>query len=286
MNFRESHFWYNKSQRNGIFFLIIILFSVQLALYFIDFTDHNEFESDEFATIQAKLDSLKSLESKSSDYKIFPFNPNFISDFKGYQLGLNTDQIDRLFSYRNKGKFVNSSEEFQRVTGINDSLLHQIAPNFKFPKWSDQKTPKKKQNNIETLSQEVKDLNKVTTEELIRTNIVDYKMAKRIISYRNLLQGFSRNEQLYEVYYLKKETALKLMRYFKVIEVPQIKKININTASFKELLQLPYLDYDLTKKICQYRDENSYFKSLQELKKIDSFPMEKFDRIALYLLSE
>lgn len=266
--------------------MLTILFLVQAAVYFIDLSDYESLESDEFQGIQAKLDSLKNTESKSADYKIFPFNPNFISDFKGYQLGLNTDQIDRLFRYRNKGKFVNSSEEFQRVTGINDSLLHLIAPYFKFPKWSNRKSFKKKQNNIETFPREVQDLNKATIEELMSTNIIDYKMAKRIISYRNFLQGFSMNEQLYEVYYLKKETALKLMRFFKVMEIPQIKKINVNTASFKELLQLPYLDYTLTKRICQYRDENLYFKSLQELKKIDSFPMEKFDRIALYLLSE
>ena len=286
MNLRESHFWYNKSQRNGIFFLIVILFSVQLALYLIDLSDYDSLESDEFAAMQAKMDSLKNNESKKAEKKIYPFNPNFISDFKAYQLGLSTDQIDRLFSFRDKGKFVNSSQEFQKVTGINDSLLDQITPYFKFPEWSKQKASKKKKNKGKTLAVKIRDLNTATAEEIESVNIVDFKMAKRIVAYRNLLQGFSLNEQLFEVYYLKKGTAQSLMQYFKVLEIPQLKKININTASFKELLQLPYLDYTLTKKICQYRDENLFFKSLQELKKIDSFPIEKFDRIALYLLSE
>ena len=286
MNFRESHFWYSKSQRNGIFFLMFILFSVQIVVYFIDLSDYDSLESDAFKTFQAKIDSLKNTKSKSTKPEIYSFNPNFLSDFKAYQLGLSTDEIDRLFSFRNKGKFINSSKEFQLITGIGDSLLDQISPYFKFPKWSNQKTPKNKKHQGKILSTKIRDLNTVTSDELMSVDIIDLKMARRIISYRKFLQGFSVNEQLFEVYDLKKETALRLMQYFKVLEIPQLKKLNINTASFKELLKLPYLDYSLTKKICRYRDENLLFESMQELKKIDSFPIEKFDRIALYLLSE
>ena len=284
MKFMESHFWYSKSQRNGILFLFIILFCVQLATYFIDLSNYDVNDRQEFAAIQAKIDSLKNTESSISQYKTYPFNPNFISDFKAYQIGLNTHQIDRLFAYRSKGEFVNSSQEFQKVTGVSDSLLDQISPYFKFPDWSKQKAIKKKK--IETPPLATEDLNKATVEDLLKVSGIDLKMAKRIIAYRSMLNGFSTNEQLYEVYYLKKETVMRLLQYYEVIDIPKIKKVNINTASFKELLQLPYLDYNLTKKICQYRDKNLFFQSLQELKKIDSFPIEKFDRIALYLSSE
>ena len=68
--------------------------------------------------------------------------------------------------------------------------------------------------------------------------------------------------------------------------LPDLLKVNINTASFKELLRTPYLDYKLTKKICAFRDDNEFFQNLNDLKKIDSFPVEKFDRIALYLCAE
>ena len=286
MNFWESHFWYSKSQRNGIFLLIVILFFVQITLYFIDLSEYDSLKSDEFEVIQAKIDSIKNIKSQSSERKIYHFNPNFISDFKAYQLGLSVEEIDRFFSFRNRGKFANNLEEFQSASGVSDSLLSHIAPYFKFPKWSKQKAITHKKNQEKPIPVKIRDINTATAEELMGVNIIGLKMAKRIIAYRKLLQGFSLNEQLFEVYYLKKETALSLMKYFRVLEMPQLKKININTASFKELLQLPYLDYNLTKKICQYRDENLFFENLQELKKIDSFPIEKFDRIALYLLSE
>ena len=95
--------------------------------------------------------------------------------------------------------------------------------------------------------------------------------------------GFLVNEQLYEVYNLDREVALRVLERFTVIELPQINKINLNDASFKEVLSIIYINYELTKKIFDYRDEVAEIQSLDELKKIDGFPIEKFDRIALYL---
>ncbi len=259
---------------------------MQLALHFIDFSSKGELSDKEFALLEYKLDSLKKVANSTPKPRIFPFNPNYLTDFKGYQLGLSTDQIDRLFAFRKKGKFINTAKEFQNVTGINDSLLHHISPYFKFPDWIKHKVSKKSVLKMESHPVAIRDLNKATLEALESVAGVDLKMAKRIIAYRNLLQGYSNNEQLYEVYYLKKVTVLRLLRYFTVVEKPELKKLNINTASFKELLHTPYLDYDLTKQICRYRDQNDFFESIHDLKKIDSFPIEKFDRIALYLSTE
>jgi DNA uptake protein ComE-like DNA-binding protein len=286
MNFIESHFWYNRSQRNGILFLFIILFSVQLALYFIDFSNKDDLNDQEFAMIQGKIDSLKNTDDTVYKSVIYPFNPNYLTDFKAYQLGLSTEQIDRLFAFRKKGKFVHTAKEFQRITGINDSLLTLLSPYFKFPNWKKAKPAKKDLLKKDVYPIEIKDLNRATIEDLQSVSGVGQKMAKRIIAYKNLLNGYSTNEQLYEVYYLKKDVAQKILQYFTVTEPPKIKKLNINTASFKELLQTPYLDYHLTKKICRFRDQNAFFESLDDLKKIDSFPLEKFHRIALYLSAE
>ena len=95
--------------------------------------------------------------------------------------------------------------------------------------------------------------------------------------------GFSINDQLYEVYYLDKEVANKIIVNFKVMEPPKIIKLNINSATFKEVLAIVYIDYELTKKIFQYKSSVGKIESIDELKKIDNFPLEKFNRIALYL---
>ena len=61
------------------------------------------------------------------------------------------------------------------------------------------------------------------------------------------------NDQLYEVWGLEKEVVEKVLENFQVIEAPSIQKINVNTASFKEVLSIAYIDYELTKMIFNYQ---------------------------------
>ena len=293
MNLFESHFWYNKRQRNGILFLVSILLILQIILFFVDFTgsEYQEIDKDEFYAIQHKIDSLKRINHDSIAQRTYQYNPNFLTDFRAYQMGMSEQEIDRLLTYREKGKYVNSAGEFQQVTGVGDSLLRMMSPLFKFPEWTQKNKnnprPKKTLNQTKTSSPEkIKDLNIVTVEELRHINGVGDKLANRIISYRNKLQGFYENDQLFEVYYLDKDVGDQILKNYQVIEKPLIQKIDINSASFKEILKIPYIDYKLTQRICKYRDENIHFNDLDELKKIDSFPIEKFDRIALYLSAQ
>lgn len=286
----QSHFWYSKSQRNGILFLVGIIIITQLIYVYADFSEEETLlDTDEIDLYQKKIDSLKLIQSKNQSPQIFPFNPNYLTDFKAYQLGMNVYEIDNLLAYRKTGKFINSASEFQKITLISDSLLLEISPYFKFPDWvkkSKKENTKSTFENKQTLNIEKKDLNKATESDLRGILGIGEKLSKRIISYRNLLQGFSVNDQLYEVYFLDTLTANKVLHYFEVVQKPIIQKLNINDATFKEVLKLPYIEYDLTKKIINYRNSVNQINNLEELKKIDSFPLDKFDRIALYLLAE
>ena len=282
----KSHFWYTKSQRNGIFFLAILIIILQLIYFFVDFTeeDKTNLNSDEILRFQQEIDSLKAIELATKQPKIFPFNPSFITDFKGYELGMSTEEIDRLLTHRANGNYINSVKEFQQVTKISDSLLNAISPNFKFPDWVTHKTNKKitAVDQVKTFTSKV-GINTATAEEFSIVNGIGLVLGKRIVNYRNKLGGFSLNEQLYEVYGLDSIVADKVLERFVVVKKPTIKKINVNGATFKEVLSIIYIDYPLTKKIFDYRDEVAEIQSLEELKKIDGFPLEKFDRIALYL---
>jgi len=286
MNKFKSHFWYNKSQRNGIFFLAIIIIILQLIYFFVDFTeeDKTDLNSEEVIRFQQEIDSLKVIELENRKPKIFPFNPSFITDFKGYQLGMSTEEIDRLLKHRADGNYINSIKEFQQVTKISDSLLNEISPYFKFPDWVTKKVNEKFTNvkTPKTISAKV-GINTATAEVLSAINGISPVLGKRIVNYRNKLGGFSLNEQLYEVYGLDRLVADKVLERFVVIKKPTIKKINVNDATFKEVLSIIYIDYQLTQKIFDYRDEVAEIQSLEDLKKIDGFPLEKFGRIALYL---
>ena len=185
MNFFRSHFWYNKSQRNGILLLISLIFIIQFIYFFVDFSnDEVLFQEDELSGYQTQIDSLKNIQENNSARNIYPFNPNYITDFKGYMLGMSTDEIDNLLDFRKTGRFVNSAAEFQKVTKVSDSLLKQISPYFKFPEWVSKSKKIKEQKKAEKII--IRDLNTATESDLKEINGVGEKLAKRII-FRNFM---------------------------------------------------------------------------------------------------
>jgi DNA uptake protein ComE-like DNA-binding protein len=287
MNFIKSYFEFNKRQRNGVFFLLFIIVFLQLIFFFVDFSSNKStsFSNIEIETFQKELDSLELVQATNKKPKIYSFNPNFITDYKGYQLGMSVSEIDKLLAFRKTERFVNSVDEFQKVTGVNDSLLSVISPMFKFPDLvtSPKNTRKMSSKIILEKSKVKKDINSASIEDFIKVYGIGEKLATRIVNYRTKLQGFTFNEQLFEVWGLDKEVSINVLNQFEVKDKPIIIKINVNDASFKEVLAIVYLDFELTKKIFNYRDEVAEIQSIDELKKIDNFPLEKFNRIALYL---
>ena len=199
-------------------------------------------------------------------------------------------EIDRLLAHRNKRLFVNSAKEFQKVTKISDSLLQAISPYFKFPEWVQKKNREKKERfTVTTKTKKYisditsSDINEATPYDFTLVKGVDEYLSERIIKYRSKLQGFSFPEQLFEVWGLEKEVADNILQVFSIQKKPRITKINVNTASFKEVLSNPYIDYELCVQIFGYKDEVAELQSISEIKNIEGFPIEKYDRIVLYL---
>lgn len=283
----KSHFKFNKQERSGIFFLLVIIFSLQLSYVLIKneifFTAEPSFALD--LEIQKQLDSLKEQNQKELSPKFYPFNPNFITDYKGYILGMSNEEIDRLHLFRSENRWVYSAKEFQELTLISDSLLQIIAPLFKFPEWADRAKIKKKERQEKTVMAVAvyKDLNQATPEELEVIYGIGNKLSTRIVRFRNRLGGFMINEQLYDVYGLEEEVVLRILEIFQVKEQPEIERININTAARREMEQLIYINQSLAIQIVTYRDSVGIIQSFNELLKIEDFPADKIDRIKLYL---
>ena len=295
MKIFKSHFWYTKNQRNGILLLLIIIIFLQLILHFKNFDSQQmvDLSQPKITSYNKQLDSLKKKSSKKKKFKIYPFNPNYISDYKGYQLGMNVDEIDRLLAHREQRLYVNSAKEFQTITKISDSLLKKISPFFKFPEWVQKKNNNKNNQqryipnsriNISEIT--TVDINKATLKDFTAIEGVDEYISERIIKYRSKLQGFSFKEQLFEVWGLDEQMANKILSTFSIKNKPIIKKVNINTASFKEVLSNPYIDYELCIQIFDYKDEVAELQSISEIKNIEGFPIKKYNRIVLYLLAE
>ena len=289
-NSLKSYFKYTSSQRNGIFLLLFLIVIFQLVYFFVDFknlqTTENDNEKQQWLSLQSQIDDAKQ-EKQDDTPKIYPFNPNFITDFKGYKLGMSTQEIDRLLEFRKTNKYVNSAEEFQAVTKVSDSLLNSISPYFKFPDWVTNKKEFKsfsKQNFDKKEKIVVLDINQATKEDLKKVYGIGDGLSDRILKEKEKLGGFVTMNQMNDVWGLSPEVIVKLNEKFKITTLPNIKKININSASIKELMQFPYFSkYQLAKSIVTYRSMNGEIKNTEDLTKIKDFPAEKANIIVLYL---
>jgi competence protein ComEA len=290
MNASKSHFVFTKKQRNGILLLVLCIIVAQLVYLFVDFPAEKsvlDLESEEIVNLQNQIDSLKQVALEDQQPKIYPFNPNYITDYRGYTLGMSTEEIDRLHQFRAQNKWVNSAEEFQQVTKVSDSMLAAIEPYFQFPEWvTNPKTTTSNYKNREKTFAQKKDLNTATAEELQEIRGIGEVLSKRIITYRDKLGGFLIDEQLQDIYGLEYGVIRNILHEFTVKNTPEIEKININTASASDMATLPFISFELAKEIVNYRLLHEGIKDFGELKAVAGFPVQKIDRITLYLSLE
>ena len=285
----KSHFMFTKQQRSGIFVLLLLILILQSIYFFVDFSSEEiQVDRNDLSLFQAEVDSLKLIKIEESKPKIYPFNPNFITDYKGYTLGMTTAEIDRLLNFRKQNKWVNSVKDFQNVTEVSDSLLAKISPYFKFPDWVTNPKPKAQysySNNSKpkTFDQKL-NLNTATAQQLKKVNGIGEKLSERIVTYRTKLGGsFIADVQLLDVYGLSPEVIKRTLNEFTVKDAKPITKLNLNTATVEELVSIQHIDYEIAHFIIEERALREGFKSLDELTKVKDFPVKKIEIIKLYL---
>lgn len=287
----KSYFQFTRNQRTGVFGLLMFIIFFQLFYYFTDFSSllSASPEKEKWLSLQHQIDSIK---QQKLEYvpKIYPFNPNFITDFKGYKLGMSVSEIDRLLAFRLQNKYVNSPKEFQAVTKVSDSLLAVLSPYFKFPDWVKNKSEYKKDNYFgrSAFAKKEKivviDINQATKEDLIKVYGIGEAISLRILKFKESLGGFVSMNQMNDVWGLSPEVIENMNIHFKVAAHPVVKKIDINNASIKELAQFPYFNYQVAKQIVTFRSMNGDFKNADDLTKIKGLSIEKANIIALYLI--
>ena len=287
----KSHFIFNRSQRNGILLLLFFVSVVGIINNHIDFTTENQLDtnSEEVLALQKELDSMRIFHRKSNQPKVYPFNPNFITDFKGYKLGMSTEEIDRLLDYRKKNKWINSKEDFKKVTKVSDSLLNQISSYFKFPDWVTNSKPRNKnksQGFKEKKYDQKIDLNLATQQELKKVNGIGDIYSKRIIDYRNKLGAYTNDIQLNDIYGLDYQVINKILNEFTVKTPKEIIKMNLNKVSASDIATIPGISFELAKKIWEHRILNERIYNFSELGKIEGLTERKLQGIQLYLKVE
>jgi DNA uptake protein ComE-like DNA-binding protein len=295
---------FTSGQRKGIVALFILVIVFQAGYFILASSDLSTKKAQsedekEWLALQPEIDALKAKHGVRKE-TIYPFNPNFITDYKGYTLGMSVAEIDRLHAFRKTGKYVNSAEEFRKVTGISKVLLNKISPYFKFPDWVVEKQAKQQQSQKggsytdhkdkteatrATGTKKVKalDINMALEEDLVKVYGIGPYSAKKILRCRAELGAFVSMDQMDDFTDFSPEAIAGLKKGFFTGARPDVSSINVNTASLQQLSRFPYFNKSLAKAIITKRSMDGKISGIDELSKINEFPVDKIKIIALYL---
>lgn len=129
------------------------------------------------------------------------------------------------------------------------------------------------------------ELNTIDSATLVKIPGIGAKTASIIINYRNRLGGFYSPYQISEK--LTWDGAQEHMNDWcnNWLKADQklIRKIDINKADFKQILRHPYLNYEQTKAIVNYRDKHKTIKDISFLKMLEEFDQEDINKLEYYL---
>ena len=106
--------------------------------------------------------------------------------------------------------------------------------------------------------------------------------ARRIVRYRERLGGFVSPEQLREIPNLPDS----VQTWFHVTAEKAQRPLRLNTATFRELLRHPYLNYEQVKAIVNYRERQGALQTLQELSLSEAFSAADLERLVPYVSFE
>lgn len=263
----------SESKKGALILLGLLLFFIS-GIRMIQFESApNPVSYSEIEFHQRLLDSL-SASPLSDSFDTFKYNPNYLSDYRAYQLGIAVDAYDKLTHHRSQGEYINTLSEFQEITGVSDSLLEELQSVFRFPKMKTQ-TPVKR-------FESKKDLNTADAVSLQKVRGVGPVLAARIVKYRSLLSGFSVPEQCYEVYGLDSLVVKRLLKIFEIQSPPQITLQSLAEVSLVELIKIPYLNRSEAQRIIALRTEKGQI-SMSILSELFPESPNKIARLKLYL---
>lgn len=266
-SFLNNYFGFNKQQRNGLILLSIIsLILFLVRIIYPSFITPEKIEIKNLPLIEQKLDSSYQLsqdrfsgnvKKENTALNLFVFDPNTITNQQLQQLGFNKKTAQTFLKFRDRGFVFKEKIDLKKVYGISDNFYSKLEPYIIIENKNSgsQLISNKSESNITASAnknQTKVELNTADSLTLLDINGIGPSFAKRILKYRSLLGGFISVEQLKEVYGFTNEMFEKIKPNV-TVNAELIKKINLNKDDFKMVNKHPYLSYELTKTLFDWR---------------------------------
>ena len=301
----KDYLSFSKRERRGITALLLIVFLQIVMLSYLNFfpsgqttADFSRFQNEVdafYAAVAIGNDSLNGLVDrkepgfseksktikKEKQSELFAFNPNNLPTEDWQRLGFSDKQIRVIKNYETKGGKFYSKENVKKMYCISEMEYNRIEPYISIPvakAMYDEKSKKKFEKPVIVV-----DIGTADSAELVLLKGIGPSFARRISIYRNKLGGFAFKEQLKEVWGFSDSLYQSLLPEICLKDSFNIKQINLNKADFNEMRNHPYIGYQLSSMISNYRQQHHGFKDLDEIKKLPLVNEQLYSKLAPYL---
>jgi competence protein ComEA len=238
-------------------------------------------ENEEFETKQV-----------SKQFELFVFDPNTATESDFLRLGLPQRTAKSILNYRAKGGFFRKKEDFRKIYTLSEEDYARLEPYIMF----EQTTAVVEVSRPATFSGgsntnaapkfSIKgplDINRADIEDWQRLPGIGEKRAAQLVHFRESLGGFLSVDQVGEIYGLP-DSVFQKIRPMLALNLVEVRKTNLNTASVEDLDKHPYISGKQAKLIVAYRAQHGAFASVDDLTKIAAFTDKKWlEKVRPYL---
>jgi competence protein ComEA len=217
--------------------------------------------------------------------ELFLFDPNRVTKIQLLHLGFTERQAQTLIHYRMAGGKFLRKEDLRKIYGLYDEQYQLLEDYVQIAEAEGVSDTARIKNTSPGSLHQLLEINSCDSAGLLSLPAIGPVFAGRIVKYRNLLGGFTEVIQLLEVYGMEPE-RLDIISPFLRIDTMNIRRININSCTFSELLRHPYLDYYQTKAIMEYRKLAGSFQDCQDLVRNRLITGETYRKLRPYLTTE
>lgn len=297
----KNYFIFTRKERTAILVLLFIILGMVLVPYYlpekpldmelvqasIESKAETPIAENLFPTGNRPREKFHSSET----FTTFPFDPNTLSEDGWRKLGIRDKTIATIRKFIERGGKFREPGDIRKIYGLTEQDAERLKPFVTISSPRKSAFERIPASNYGTASLvkpyssgpgKIIEINGADSTDFESLPGIGYKLAARIIQFRNRLGGFHSVAQIGETYGLKDSTFQKIRRYL-ICDTGKIQRIDVNTASLNEMKQHPYIRWQLGKLIVEYRDQHGRFQLPEDLMKIEGIDSGTLEKLLPYL---